>query len=592
MNVDIFNYLLYNQYIQIGGKKNDEIKWNTFKHNGVLFPDPYISHKKPLIYDGEKIILDPESEEYATIYAKFTDTDYVKNKTFRKNFFNDWKKFLKRGGFDKIKDINKCDFSLILKHIIETKEKNISLSKEEKDKIKEEKDKKEDKYKFAEINGKKEPVGNFRIEPPGIFLGRGCHPKAGVIKKRIYPEDITINIGENEKIPELPSFYKNRKWGDIIHNKYLEWLVNWKDDITGKTKYVWLGQKSLFKAKSDEHKFDLARKLDKKISKIRITNHNNILNNSNDEKTKQLATALYLIDKLALRVGNEKGEDEADTVGVCSLRVEHVDLLDDNKIKLDFLGKDSIRYEKIVEIDPDYYMQLIKFIKNKKKTDDIFDKINPTILNVYLKSMMDDLTAKVFRTYNASKLFQDELNFIQEEIDKIKKNRKNNDKNNKTKEEKEEKEEKKVDDNDFETSEINHILDLYQKANIKVALLCNHQKGVSKTFSEQINKINEKIRELKNERKELSSNMDEKNKQKSKEKIKKLDEKIKKEASKKELKVELKNLSLSTSKMNYIDPRITIAFFKRNNLPLEKIFSATLMDKFFWAMDTPKDWDF
>jgi DNA topoisomerase IB len=27
---------------------------------------------------------------------------------------------------------------------------------------------------------------------------------------------------------------------------------------------------------------------------------------------------------------NEKGEDEADTVGVCSLRVEHVELLDDN----------------------------------------------------------------------------------------------------------------------------------------------------------------------------------------------------------------------------------------------------------------------
>ena len=43
-----------------------------------------------------------------------------------------------------------------------------------------------------EKNG--EVVGNFRIEPPGIFLGRGCHPKAGKIKRRIYPEDITLNI--------------------------------------------------------------------------------------------------------------------------------------------------------------------------------------------------------------------------------------------------------------------------------------------------------------------------------------------------------------------------------------------------------------
>jgi len=57
--------------------------------------------------------------------------------------------------------------------------------------------------------------------------------------------------------------------------------------------------------------------------------------NSSDEKDRQLAVATYLIDKLALRVGNEKGEDEADTVGkliliyiigCCSLRVEHISL--------------------------------------------------------------------------------------------------------------------------------------------------------------------------------------------------------------------------------------------------------------------------
>ena len=44
-------------------------------------------------------------------------------------------------------------------------------------------------------------------------------------------------------------------------------------------------------------------------------------------KNKQLGTATYLIDKLALRVGNEKGDDEADTQGCCSLRVEHIDNL-------------------------------------------------------------------------------------------------------------------------------------------------------------------------------------------------------------------------------------------------------------------------
>ena len=41
-------------------------------------------------------------------------------------------------------------------------------------------------------------------------------------------------------------------------------------------------------------------------------------------ENRQLGVATYLIDRLALRVGNEKGEDEADTVGCCTLRVEHI----------------------------------------------------------------------------------------------------------------------------------------------------------------------------------------------------------------------------------------------------------------------------
>ena len=49
--------------------------------------------------------------------------------------------------------------------------------------------------------------------------------------------------------------------------------------------------------------------------------------NDKDVRNKQLGTTTYIIDKLALRVGNEKGDDQADTVGCCSLRVQHVKLL-------------------------------------------------------------------------------------------------------------------------------------------------------------------------------------------------------------------------------------------------------------------------
>jgi DNA topoisomerase-1 len=288
-NINLFNYLLYNQF---GGKNNNEAKWNTFSHSGVLFPEPYKPHGIPLIYEGKKIVLKPDSEEYATIYAKFTETEYVKNKIFNKNFFNDWIKILKADSHTEIKNLESCDFSLILKHLLAHKEAKKNLSKEEKLKEKEKKDKFEEKFKVAYVDGKEQATGNFRIEPPGIFLGRGCHPKAGKIKKRVYPEDITINIDTKSPIPALPKFYSTHKWGKIIHDNTLEWLCSWKDDITGKTKYVWLGSKSDFKAKSDENKFDTARKLAKNIIEIRRTNENNIVSNKVDDKTKQLAAAL------------------------------------------------------------------------------------------------------------------------------------------------------------------------------------------------------------------------------------------------------------------------------------------------------------
>ncbi len=557
-NQNLFNYNVYNQF---GGKNGNKPKWKTFKHNGVMFPEPYKPHKIPIIYNGEKIILDPNSEEYATIYAKFTDTEYVKNKIFKNNFFNDWKVYLKKGGFSKINDLDNCDFKLIYNYLVKIKEEKLNLTKEEKEKIKDEKKKEEEKYMIAYVNGKEQLVGNFRMEPPGIFMGRGCHPKAGKIKKRILPEDITLNIDKETKIPELPSFYKDKKWKKIIHDNTLEWLASWKDTITNKIKYVWLGNKSDFKAKSDLNKFETARKLVSKINFIRRTNMNNLINEKSDDKTKQLACALYLIDNLALRVRNEKGEDEADTVGVCSLRVEHIQLLDDNFISLDFLGKDSIRYQNKVKVHEYIYKSLIFLIKNKKKDDEIFDKINTNLLNNYLKSMMKDLTAKVFRTYNASILFQQEIDIINDKFDNIK------DKEN----------------------QLNVILDLYNRANLKVATLCNHQKNVSKSFNEQIDNINFKIKELNEKKKELQK---EENNEINKEKIKKINEKIKINKGKKDLKIELKNVSLTTSKTNYIDPRITIAFLKRHNINLEKIFSQTLIDKFFWAMDVDVNWKF
>lgn len=46
------------------------------------------------------------------------------------------------------------------------------------------------------MDNHKERIANFRIEPPGLFRGRGDHPKMGMLKRRIRPEDIIINCSK------------------------------------------------------------------------------------------------------------------------------------------------------------------------------------------------------------------------------------------------------------------------------------------------------------------------------------------------------------------------------------------------------------
>jgi len=534
----------------VGGKYAN--KWKTFEHNGVSFPPEYTPHKIPIIYQGEEIILNKLAEEYGTIYAKYTDTEYINNKIFRKNFWHDWKKIL--GSEPKIKNLDDCNFSKIYQHILDQKGEKKNLSKEEKEKIKKKTKEQDKKFTIAVVDGVEQPVGNFRIEPPGIFIGRGCHPKLGKLKKRIYPEQITLNIGKEAKIPDT---IKDHQWGKIIHDKNVEWLASWRENVTGKIKYVWLASHSAVKGLNDKQKFDLARKLKKKVKSIRTINELNMT--SDDQTIRQIATALYFIDFLALRVGNEKREEEADTVGVTSLRIEHIKLGDDNHITLDFLGKDSVRYKNKFKVSNEVYKNLTKFAKDKEKQDNLFDKINPTVMNKYLQSFMKDLTSKVFRTYRASSIFQKELKKIDKKID-----------------------ESEGDD------KIKLLLDVYNRANTKVAKLCNHQKKVNKSFDTQLQKIEHQIKSIKNNIRKKKAT---KSKSRSKS-VESLKMKLKKMKSKKELKLELKNISLGTSKINYIDPRISVTFTKKHKIPLDLIFNKTLQEKFRWAMEVDQNYKF
>ena len=229
-------------------------------------------------------------------------------------------------------------------------------------------------------------------------MGRGLHPLRGKWKPRVTPNDVTLNLGENASVPEGP-------WKAIVHDHYSTWLASWIEILTGKRKYVWLHDSSYLRQDNDKAKYDIAKKLENYIRAIEKEIINQMLN-AKDTTKRKVATVCYLIYKLAMRVGDEKDPDEADTIGASTLRVEHLKfpkINDKVQIEFNFLGKDSVPWQKTLEISSAdtkaLYENLLFFMKGKGQSDEIFEDITSTKVNKFLRSIDKDnlpnLTAKV-----------------------------------------------------------------------------------------------------------------------------------------------------------------------------------------------------
>ncbi|XP_053680636.1 DNA topoisomerase I, mitochondrial [Anopheles nili] len=542
-------------------KRDDGVKWNFLEHKGPVFAPPYErlpSHVK-FEYDGKLMHLSKETEEVAGFYAKMLDHDYTSKAAFNENFFKDWRKTMTDEERSRIKDLAKCNFRPMAAYFAEIAEQNRNRTKEEKAALKAANEELVKEYGICVIDGHREKIGNFKIEPPGLFRGRGEHPKMGMVKKRVMPEDVIINCAKNSNVPPPPP---GRRWKEVRHDNTVSWLVSWVENVQGQVKYIMLNPSSKLKGEKDWQKYETARRLLKYIDHIRNTYRDEW--KSKEMRIRQRAVAMYFIDKLALRAGNEKDDDQADTVGCCSLRVEHIQLHKElngkeNVVVFDFLGKDSIRYYNEVVVEKRVFKNLELFKENKKTGDDLFDRLNTTVVNEYLKNLMDGLTAKVFRTFNASFTLQSQLDEL-------------------------------TDPN----MSVPEKLLAYNRANRAVAILCNHQRAVPKTHEKSMGNLKEKIRvkreqvdQCQKELKDLKkSNVRDANALEKKTKqVERLKEQLKKLELQETDRDENKTIALGTSKLNYLDPRISVAWCKKFEVPIEKIFNKTQRDKFRWAID-------
>ena len=562
------------------------MKWKTLQHNGIIFPPDFESKGIKIKIKGESIAPDLIQEEMIYQWAKKKDAPkpgmtekYVEDPIFQKNFVSDFAQTLK-GKFNNLQYTD-IDFSKAYKLVDKEKEEKELLTKEDKKAlaIKRKKIREEMKAKYGRgvIDGKEVEIGNYMAEPPGIFMGRGEHPMRGRYKPRVTSKDVTLNLGREAKVPE-------GKWGKIVHDRDSMWIASWMDILTEKRKYVWLADTAGIKQERDQAKYDKAKNLSREIENVKTQIIKDMQNK--EQKNKRIATACYLIYRTAMRVGDEKDPDEADTVGATTLRKEHIKLTE-NTIEFDFLGKDGVRWTETVPAkghDKQFHDNLKEFVSNKKENEEIFDGISSRHVNAYYSTIVKGLSAKVFRTYLASSVVSKNLR----DYDNIK--------------------------SESDMKKLFHA----KSANLDAAIMCNHKRTIPKNFEASLQKKKDTLKNvgktkpweksevlLKKAQKTLEEadaiRKTDKQKKKMIARIKKIKTMIRKRKVKHaeriekiELQINLtektRDYNLGTSLRNYIDPRIFKTWADEVGAEWEKLYTSALQKKFLWVKNTNSKW--
>lgn len=452
-------------------------------HNGVLIPTRYEGKGFTIKVNGKKIKLMPRQEEMAFAWAKKVGTPYVEDPAFAKNFHRD---FSKKLGINV--NPGDIDYSGILSTIEKERVRKANLSRKERKQLtaqrKAQRAANKDRYGFAWVDGARVEVANYAVEPSSIFIGRGKHPLRGCWKEGACEEDVELNLS-----PDAPR--PRGKW-KIVWQPDSMWVARWRDKLTGKTKYVWFSDSSIVKQKKDIEKFDKARKLRRNLAGVRKHIRENL--NADDLRRRKTATVCFLIDKLKIRVGDEKDPDEADTVGATTLRPKHIHFYGDGTVTFNFLGKDSVPHVFKVELPNNITRNLKEFTANTEST--LFDGIRSKHVSEFLDEVMAGLSAKVFRTYYASEAVETNL----------------------------EKAPVKLEDPEYVKK---HTATM---ANLEAAKVCNHRRTIRKTWKSSLEKKKDRLKTLKDRAKDAQDKLRQKIedwKQKYTERLRQQEEKLK-----------------------------------------------------------------
>jgi DNA topoisomerase-1 len=377
-------------------------------HNGISVAEVPVPSHLELTIRSERRELSPMQAEMAIAWAKKQGTQYVEDSVFVRNFMEDFSAAL---GIEPPLSVEEVDFGPAVAIVGAERAAREQLTKEERKELAAERKAKrealKEEYGYATVDGERVEIANYIAEPSSIFMGRGRHPLRGKWKEGPQQSDITLNLS-----PDAPR--PGGAWEEIVWQPESVWVARWRDKLSGRLKYVWLSDTAPIKQEREAAKFDRSTTLTENIAQVRAQIERDL--QDTDPKRRRLATICYLIDVLCLRVGDEKDPDEADTVGATTLRPEHVTLHVDDTVEFRFLGKDSVLWHKTIPLPPVVRQNLEELLEEARPSNSanhnkpqLFPEISSSDVNAYLSEVLDDLTAKVFRTHHATRAVRESL---------------------------------------------------------------------------------------------------------------------------------------------------------------------------------------
>jgi DNA topoisomerase-1 len=502
--------------------------------NNGIYVAPIEYHGFTIKVKNKIVKLNPKAEQMAIAWCRrlLSPTLSKPDEVMIKNFMEDFSKELSLET-----SYSEIDFAEVSSWLTLEKGSRESLAKEQKKALslerKANREKLKEHYGFAIVDGKTLEIGNWVSEPSCLFVGRGEHPMRGHWKKGPKEEDITLNLSPNAPRPE-------GNWKSIVWEPEKMYLAKWIDKLCGKVKYVLFSDSAFLKQDREKAKFEKAELLGKNIQVVEKHIQSNL--NAKNLKRKKIAMVCYLILAVNMRVGDEKDPDEADTVGAITLRPQHL-TISGNEILFDFLGKDSVRWEKKIIASQQIINNLQDFATHCK--DYLFEGITSSDVKEFLSEALSGLSAKTFRTWKCTdrvRAYLDQCGVKNTDTDDVKKY---------------------------------HA----KKANLEAAKIANHKRKVPDNFDQKLNERDMKVKEENKRLRELI-------------KQGKASDSAVRKAKKSEMELDLakeaRDYNLNTSLKNYISPLIYKQWCRDVNLDLGKVYPKTLLKKFAWAFDEDK----